>query len=85
MALLAARLAKTFTARSHTFTKTSFRALNHNKPCVSFFSTKYTPSHEYVIVKGEEATIGITDFAQNQLGDVVYVDLPSVGHVFTKG
>ena len=40
---------------------------------------KYTKSHEWVRVDGDVATIGITDFAQSELGDIVYVDLPSVG------
>jgi glycine cleavage system H protein len=39
----------------------------------------FTKDHEWVKVDGETATIGITDFAQKQLGDVVYVELPSVG------
>ncbi len=39
----------------------------------------YSKDHEWVKVKGEEATVGITDFAQKQLGDVVYVELPEVG------
>ena len=39
----------------------------------------YTKDHEWVEVKGEVATVGITDFAQKQLGDVVYVELPQVG------
>lgn len=39
----------------------------------------YTKDHEWVEVKGETATVGITDFAQKQLGDVVYVELPQVG------
>ncbi|OQS02436.1 glycine cleavage system H protein, mitochondrial precursor [Thraustotheca clavata] len=49
------------------------------------FSTKYTPQHEYLTIKGDEGTIGITDFAQNALGDVVYVDLPKIGEKFSKG
>lgn len=40
---------------------------------------KYTKSHEWVRIEGDIATIGITDFAQSELGDIVYVDLPSVG------
>jgi glycine cleavage system H protein len=40
---------------------------------------KYTSEHEWVRVDGEEAVVGITEFAQDQLGDVVYVELPSVG------
>jgi glycine cleavage system H protein len=39
----------------------------------------YSKEHEWVKVEGDEATIGITDHAQDQLGDIVYVDLPSVG------
>ena len=40
---------------------------------------KYTSEHEWVRVDGEEAVVGITEFAQDQLGDVVYVEPPSVG------
>jgi glycine cleavage system H protein len=40
---------------------------------------KYSKEHEWARVEGDIATIGITDFAQNQLGDVVYVELPKVG------
>ncbi len=39
----------------------------------------YTEKHEWVKVEGDTATIGITDYAQNQLGDIVYVELPEVG------
>jgi glycine cleavage system H protein len=42
----------------------------------------YTKDHEWVRVKGSEATVGITDHAQHQLGDVVYVELPKVGDKF---
>ena len=41
----------------------------------------YTKDHEWVKVEGDEALVGITDFAQKQLGDVVYVELPEVGSV----
>ena len=40
---------------------------------------RYTKTHEWVTVDGKEATIGITDFAQSQLGDVVFLELPSPG------
>jgi glycine cleavage system H protein len=40
---------------------------------------RYTKDHEWVKVDGDVATVGITDYAANQLGDVVFVDLPSVG------
>jgi len=39
----------------------------------------YTKDHEWIKVEGEQATVGITDFAQKQLGDVVYVEMPKVG------
>jgi len=42
---------------------------------------KYAKSHEWVRLDGDVATIGITDFAQSELGDVVYVELPEVGRV----
>jgi glycine cleavage system H protein len=43
----------------------------------------YTKDHEWIQVKGDEATVGITDFAQKQLGDVVYVEFPQVGTQLT--
>ena len=46
---------------------------------------KYTNDHEWVKVDGEEGTVGITHFAQQQLGDVVYVELPEVGATLAKG
>jgi glycine cleavage system H protein len=46
---------------------------------------KYTKDHEWVRVNGEEARVGITDYAQKQLGDVVYLELPEVGRVLKKG
>lgn len=46
---------------------------------------KYTIEHEWVRTAGEEASIGITDFAQKQLGDVVFVELPEVGHTVKQG
>ena len=45
----------------------------------------YRKSHEWVIIDGDEATTGISDFAQEELNDVVYVDLPAVGDVFGLG
>lgn len=46
---------------------------------------KYAKEHEWVRVDGDTATIGISDFAQDQLGEVVYVDLPSEGDEITAG
>ncbi|KQN37949.1 glycine cleavage system protein H [Pedobacter sp. Leaf41] len=45
---------------------------------------KYTKDHEWVKVEGNEAFIGITDFAQRELGDIVYVDINNVGSEVTK-
>jgi glycine cleavage system H protein len=47
--------------------------------------TRYTQEHEWIRLEGGVATIGITDYAQQQLGDVVYVELPAVGKKVTKG
>jgi glycine cleavage system H protein len=46
---------------------------------------KYTKDHEWIRVSGDTAEVGITDFAQQQLGDVVYLDLPDVGKSITAG
>jgi len=46
---------------------------------------KYAKSHEYARIAGDEATIGITDYAAEQLGDVVFVELPEVGRELSKG
>jgi glycine cleavage system H protein len=46
---------------------------------------KYTPSHEWARIEGDTATVGITSFAQEQLGDITFVDLPSVGAQVTQG
>jgi glycine cleavage system H protein len=46
---------------------------------------QYTESHEWVRIEGETATIGITDHAQDELGDVVFVELPGEGDAFDAG
>ena len=46
---------------------------------------KYTKDHEWIRVAGDSADIGITDYAQRQLGDVVFVELPEVGRTITAG
>jgi len=45
---------------------------------------KYSKEHEWVLIEGDTATIGITDYAQGELGDVVFVELPEVGTSFAK-
>jgi glycine cleavage system H protein len=47
--------------------------------------TRYTRDHEWVRQEGDVAVIGITDYAQSQLGDVVYVELPEVGRTVERG
>jgi glycine cleavage system H protein len=46
---------------------------------------KYSKEHEWVLVEGDVATVGISEFAQDQLGEVVYVDLPVVGDTLAMG
>ena len=46
---------------------------------------RYTKEHEWVRVEGDQGTIGITDHAQHELGDIVFVDLPKSGTKVTKG
>ena len=48
-------------------------------------TTRFTKDHEYIRVEGDTGTVGITDYAQGQLGDVVYVELPEVGRALSKG
>jgi glycine cleavage system H protein len=46
---------------------------------------KYTKDHEWIKLEGNTATIGITDFAQGELGDIVYVDISTVGQTIAHG
>src|SRR3954463_12191123 len=46
---------------------------------------KYTKEHEWIKIEGNTGTIGITDYAQNSLGDIVFVELPKVGAEITSG
>jgi glycine cleavage system H protein len=46
---------------------------------------RYTKEHEWVLVEGDTGTVGITDHAQEELGDIVYVDLPKVGTAIEQG
>jgi glycine cleavage system H protein len=48
-------------------------------------TTYYTQEHEWIAVEGDSATVGITDYAQGQLGDVVFVEVPDAGRAVTKG
>ena len=48
-------------------------------------TVRYTKDHEYVRLEGDTAIVGITDYAQQQLGDVVFVELPEVGKTVEKG
>jgi glycine cleavage system H protein len=46
---------------------------------------RYTKEHEWVRVEGSQAVVGITDFAQKELGDIVYVELPEIGRTVSQG
>lgn len=46
---------------------------------------RYTKEHEWLLVEGETGTVGITDYAQNSLGDIVFVELPKVGQEIEAG
>ncbi len=48
-------------------------------------ATRYTKDHEWISVDGDVGTVGISTYAQEQLGDIVFVDLPAVGKTITKG
>ena len=48
-------------------------------------NVKYTSEHEWIRIEGDEAYVGITDYAQDQLGDIVFVDIPTVGEALAKG
>ena len=48
-------------------------------------NVKYTSEHEWIRLEGEEAFVGITDYAQDQLGDIVFVDVPTEGETLEKG
>lgn len=45
----------------------------------------FTPDHEWIDVEGDSATVGITDYAQAQLGDITFVELPAIGAGLSKG
>ena len=47
--------------------------------------TRYTKDHEYIRIEGDTGIVGISDYAQSQLGDVVFVELPAIGKAVTKG
>lgn len=46
---------------------------------------RYTKTHEWIRVEGDKAFVGISDFAQQQLSDIVYVEVPEIGDTFSKG
>ncbi len=48
-------------------------------------NVKYTSEHEWIRIEGDEAYVGITDYAQDQLGDIVFVDIPCVGETLEAG
>ena len=48
-------------------------------------TVRYTSEHEWIRVEGEEAYVGITDYAQSELGEIVFVDIPTLGEVVAQG
>ena len=48
-------------------------------------NVRYTSEHEWIRVEGEEAYVGITDYAQSELGEIVFVDVPTLGEVVAQG
>jgi glycine cleavage system H protein len=48
-------------------------------------NSRYTETHDWIRVEGDEGIVGITDYAQNELSDIVYVELPETGDSFDKG
>jgi glycine cleavage system H protein len=46
---------------------------------------KFSPTHEWIAIEGDTATVGITDYAQKELGDIVYVELPKIGQELRSG
>ena len=48
-------------------------------------TTRYTDNHEYIRIEGDAAVVGVTDYAQSQLGEVVFVELPLLGRRVAKG
>ena len=48
-------------------------------------TTRYTRDHEWIHLEGDTATVGISEYAQEQLGDIVFVELPTVGKALAKG
>ena len=67
------------------FSKKSFRDFKNNTTMNIPSNLKYSNDHEWCRVEGEYAYIGITDFAQSQLGDIVFVDVPTVGETLSAG
>jgi len=56
-----------------------------NETRIDKMTIKYTEEHEWLTIDGDIATVGVTDYAQHQLGDVVFVELPEVGSAFSAG
>lgn len=48
-------------------------------------TVRYTSGHEWIRVEGEEAYVGITDYAQSELGEIVFVDIPTLGEIVAQG
>src|SRR6056300_1507807 len=62
-----------------------YQLLNRDNKGGVMSETKYLETHDWYIVDGEQFTVGISDYAQGELGDIVFVTLPEVGQEFSKG
>lgn len=64
-----------------------FSAYLHHKICIMNYpaNLRYTKDHEWISLDGDIATIGITDFAQRELGDIVYVEVETIGKILAAG
>lgn len=65
--------------------KNRIQILNDNQIMNVPANLKYSSDHEWCRIEGDTAVIGITDFAQSQLGDIVFVDVPTVGETLAAG
>ena len=79
-----ARRATAAAGRRHALRSQYLQALNLQNARGSVMTTLYTTDHEWLRIEGDVATIGVTDYAQSQLGDVVFVELPKVGRSLKK-
>merc|ERR1719229_1860086 len=72
-----------FQRLSHLSTRPSLMSMQYSYRC--FSDCRYSEDHEWVMKTGSDATVGITDYAQDSLGEIVFVEFPEIGDEFNKG